>query len=590
MKNIKKYLFMLILFLMCTPSIVFADLHYVGCGSAEGIPQPLVQLTRMVYSFLVIITPIILIVFSVITMIRALKEQNADEVVKAKANLIKKFIAAAIILLIGVITRFTILRVTNNSADESTVLSCMKCFLYNADCHESDTGNGVRRGYYTPEPDSDFINDTKSNRENYKPSNSNGNPTNLGPANLDEKYHYHQGDAEWASVNLCDSGAMSSNGCNITSIAIALSILRDERITPKVLNDRQNEIEHCKQGQRPAMIKDFARLYGFNPVVVNKSDQNAVDEMFNKIATGRYAAPARIQPNEGLYRTSAGHYVCVVAAKVENGKKMILIWDPATHNTNRDNRWIELSEFLPYTSSDHSFILVGSDSVTPNSIGNSNGNTSNGNTSNGNSGNRTGVPANPSSTSGQGLWIAHQKNDKSRTQTAISKGFWGIEVDVQQKGGVLRLQHDTYHGYDLPVFLSDCKAAGVIAVLDLKGTISYSKLINVVKNAGMMDSTIFQSDDVDAIKGVYNQDSSAKIWFLNSANKGGLKMSTIQTIKDKIVAVNMLANSVTKEAVQSVHGLGLKMCVFAYGNYPYGGKTVEQLKGWGVDFLMADSK
>jgi hypothetical protein len=176
MKKLKTYLFIFLMYLLVTPVMVHADLHYVGCGSAEGIPQPLVQLTRVIYTFLVVITPIVLIAFSIITMIKALKEQNADEVLKAKDKLIKKFIAAGIILLIGVITRFVLLQVVSNDSDQSTALSCMKCFLYNADCHESDTGNDVKKGFYKPEPDSDFINDTKSNRENYKPSNQTSTP------------------------------------------------------------------------------------------------------------------------------------------------------------------------------------------------------------------------------------------------------------------------------------------------------------------------------------------------------------------------------------------------------------------------------
>jgi beta-lactamase class A len=54
----------------------------------------------------------------------------------------------------------------------------MKCFLYNADCHASDTGNEVKRGFYYTDEDSVFINDTQNNRSNYKPPsrNSGNNP------------------------------------------------------------------------------------------------------------------------------------------------------------------------------------------------------------------------------------------------------------------------------------------------------------------------------------------------------------------------------------------------------------------------------
>ena len=178
MKRIIKYLCAFLLFIMCTPLNVFASLNYVGCGSAEGIPQPLVQLTRMMYTFLVVITPIILITFSVIVMIKALKEDNADEILKAKTSLVKRFIAAGIILLIGIVARFILTQVATNKDDKNTAIACMSCFLYNKDCHTSSTGNNVKREFHHEEEDSTFIIDTKSNRDGYKTSsrNSDSNP------------------------------------------------------------------------------------------------------------------------------------------------------------------------------------------------------------------------------------------------------------------------------------------------------------------------------------------------------------------------------------------------------------------------------
>lgn len=55
--------------------------------------------------------------------------------------------------------------------------------------------------------------------------------------------NYHQGDSPWGSQRLCGSGPISSNGCNITSAAIAISLLTNQRITPTTLNNRQNEIQ-----------------------------------------------------------------------------------------------------------------------------------------------------------------------------------------------------------------------------------------------------------------------------------------------------------------------------------------------------------
>jgi hypothetical protein len=240
---------------MTSPIIVHADLNYVGCGSAEGIPEPLVQMTRMIYTFLVVITPLVLMAFSIITMVKALKEQNADEVIKAKDKLVKKFVAAGIILLLGAITRFVMIQVVSNDSDKNTFLSCTKCFLFNADCHESDTGNDVKRGFYHTEPDSDFINDTQSNRSNYKPSNTSpssttsntpSTPTSNTPTggstytNTKNKIVYklyNQASSPWGSLTYSDGKTVAYRGCMITSSAVIASA-GDSSVTPETVYNK----------------------------------------------------------------------------------------------------------------------------------------------------------------------------------------------------------------------------------------------------------------------------------------------------------------------------------------------------------------
>jgi hypothetical protein len=356
---------------------------------------------------------------------------------------------------------------------------------------------------------------------------------------------------------------------------MVLSILKDQRITPVTLNNRQNEISTCKAGQRPQMIMDFAKLYGFTPVSISKSNTSAVNDMFNKIASGGYAATVRIAPNTGTYSTNNGHYVTIVKAKEENGKKKVLIWDPATTRSSRDNAWIDLDSMLSYLNSEHSFILVGNGTIP-----NSNNNNSNNNNNNNNQ-NQT----------GRGLWVAHQKNSKDRTKAAINAGFWGIEVDVHQSGSTFKLYHDNYHGYNLSEFLDDCRSAGVTPVLDIKSISSSKDLVNAIKSKGMLSSTIIQTGSTSTVKNLYNADSSVRIWFLNSASGISLRKSEIQSVKDKLEGVNMLATAVNKSTIDTVHGMGLKICAFSYidGMYPSRGRSAATLKSWGADYLMANA-
>ena len=181
-----------------------------------------------------------------------------------------------------------------------------------------------------------------------------------GTIKLNESFHYHQGESPWGSQNLCDSGSISGNGCNITSAAIVISLLKNERITPETLNNRQSENPYCKQSSRSQMIQQFGKMYGLNVQIVNKGNTMAVHDMVLKIASGKYAAVARIAPNSGRYSTGSGHYVAIVGARSSNGTDQILVWDPATKSSSRDNVWVDVNYLVKYLQPDYSFILMGS--------------------------------------------------------------------------------------------------------------------------------------------------------------------------------------------------------------------------------------
>lgn len=123
--------------------VLSTDLEYVKCGSAAHIPKPVPQLTTVAYTLLIVATPLVLIVFSIITLIKAIMSGNIDDVSKAKGKLIKKVIYTAVIFLVAGLTQFVINRVTTTGEDKNTFAACLKCFLYysNSSCQASDSGN-----------------------------------------------------------------------------------------------------------------------------------------------------------------------------------------------------------------------------------------------------------------------------------------------------------------------------------------------------------------------------------------------------------------------------------------------------------------
>lgn len=131
-------------FLLITPvhanpeddSIINNSNKYVACGDATGIPEPVPMLTSIAYTILIVATPIVLIIFSIIALIKAVTAGNAEEINKAKGKLIKKFITTAVVYFVAGIVQFVVTKAADSS-EAGTISSCLNCFLYNSGCATS---------------------------------------------------------------------------------------------------------------------------------------------------------------------------------------------------------------------------------------------------------------------------------------------------------------------------------------------------------------------------------------------------------------------------------------------------------------------
>lgn len=154
----KKYRILAILYFIILSIIVFNNkdmlkgisttLNYVSCGSSNGIPRPVPQLTTIAYTVLLVVTPIVLIIFSILTLVKSMASGNADEITKTKGKLIKKIIITVIIFLSSALVQFVIIKVASNSSDKSSVSKCLRCFIAYSEgnCPVSSTGNNVYTG------------------------------------------------------------------------------------------------------------------------------------------------------------------------------------------------------------------------------------------------------------------------------------------------------------------------------------------------------------------------------------------------------------------------------------------------------------
>jgi hypothetical protein len=95
------------------------DLIYALAGTGQAssynsetfcdtIPNEVMNIVHMIYLAIQILTPLLLVIFGAIDMIRALTQQKDDEIKKAQAGLIKKVIVAIIVFLILTIAQWVV--------------------------------------------------------------------------------------------------------------------------------------------------------------------------------------------------------------------------------------------------------------------------------------------------------------------------------------------------------------------------------------------------------------------------------------------------------------------------------------------------
>ena len=181
---LKKYKFLMIIYVaaLCTLFIydkqlfsnIKMDLNYVSCGSATGIPAPVPKITTIGYTILTVGTPLVLIVFSIVTLVKAILSASADEISKARGKLIKKIIISILVFVTAALVQFAINRFATNSKDKNSISKCLKCFLYynSTDCPESSTGNEIYKGTNKRTNDNSSIG-TESDSNSNKKSNKN---------------------------------------------------------------------------------------------------------------------------------------------------------------------------------------------------------------------------------------------------------------------------------------------------------------------------------------------------------------------------------------------------------------------------------
>ena len=188
---------------------------------------------------------------------------------------------------------------------------------------------------------------------------------------------------------------------------------------------------------------------------------------------------------------------------------------------------------------------------------------------------RPGIAAGTSRCSGSYCSVAHRgysTNYPDNTEIAFEEagkaGFWGVEADVRMsKSGRLACNHDNDEGLDqktsFEAFLDICKKYNMAAIIDIKagygGEEKLRKMVEMVKQKGMMDDAIFQCSIVSYLKTIKKYASDARIWYLRDSYDN----TVITKARDVgAEAVNINYVNVNQNVVNELHDANLRVCVY----------------------------
>src|SRR5574344_2625737 len=99
----------------------------VGNSGSVTIPGQLASIIAMIYGLIKIGIPILLIIFGMLDLGKAVMSQKDDEIKKGQQTFVKRLIAAAIVFFVFTIVQLLLSIV--DSEDSATILNCLKQLL-----------------------------------------------------------------------------------------------------------------------------------------------------------------------------------------------------------------------------------------------------------------------------------------------------------------------------------------------------------------------------------------------------------------------------------------------------------------------------
>lgn len=128
----KKVVIICLLLTLCfTVDIAYAANTYskIVCGDAE-VPYAAAQVTSTIINILKIITPIIIIIFGMIDLVKGVMAQKEDDISKGSKTFVRRLLLGAFVFLVFVFVEFIIGLVAPKSSN-TNMWNCVDCFVNN---------------------------------------------------------------------------------------------------------------------------------------------------------------------------------------------------------------------------------------------------------------------------------------------------------------------------------------------------------------------------------------------------------------------------------------------------------------------------
>lgn len=103
-----------------------------ACGIVIGadVPNSILDIVHYVYLAIQIIVPVLLIIFGMIELAKAITAQKEDEIKKAQGGLMKKAIVAVIVFLVFSLVKFVFNFASGDlGKEQGNVWNCVSCFI-----------------------------------------------------------------------------------------------------------------------------------------------------------------------------------------------------------------------------------------------------------------------------------------------------------------------------------------------------------------------------------------------------------------------------------------------------------------------------